>query len=107
METAGGDHGNSPQVSNTASVKTSVLTPPVNPAPGAGPESSFHFNNETSSSSPSAVVALTEFPDTPIQGAELTAILETDPAPMEVHGNGHVQSVQHHAVAHLHHELLP
>jgi VCBS repeat-containing protein len=107
METAGGDHGNSPQVSNTASVKTSVPTPPVNPAPGAGPESSFHFNNETSSSSPSAVVALTEFPDTPIQGAELTAILETDPAPMEVHGNGHVQSVQHHAVAHLHHELLP
>jgi len=106
MEAAGVDHGNSPQVLHTASVETSVPTQPADPAPGTGPESSFHFNNDTPSSSPSAVVDLTE-PDTPIQGAELTAILETAPATLEVHGNGHVQSGQHLALGHLPHDLLP
>jgi hypothetical protein len=107
VEEPDGGHGNSPQAPHTASVEISVPTPPAGPAPSAGPESSFHFNNDTPSSSPNAVVDLTELPDTPVQGAELTAVLETAPATLEVHGNGHVQSGQHLAVGHLSHDLMP
>jgi hypothetical protein len=102
------DHGNSPDVSHTASVNPSaVILQPTEPSPGtsgAGPEPAFHFKNQASG--PTAEIDLAELHD-PAHGAELTAILETDPAILEVHGNGHVQSGQHHALAHLPHELLP
>jgi hypothetical protein len=107
VEAAGGDHGSSPQASHTAAAD---LSQPADPAPGAGgagPESAFHFKNDAPSSNSTAVVDLTELPDTPVQSAELTAILETEPATLEVHGNGHVQSGQQHALAHLPHDLLP
>jgi VCBS repeat-containing protein len=110
-EVAVGDHGNSSHASHTASVNPlAVIHQPTEPAPGtsgAGPEPAFHFKNQAASSSPTAEVDLTELHDPPVHCADLTAILETDPAPLEVHGNGHVQSAQHHALAHLPHELLP
>jgi hypothetical protein len=108
-EVAGGGHGNSSQASHTASAHQSAVTPPTEPAPGAGgagPEPAFYFKNQASSSSPTAVVDLTELHD-PLVHAELTAILETDQASLEVHGNSHVQNGQHHAQAHSTHELLP
>lgn len=106
-EAASGGHGNSPNASDTVSANPSQPTEPGPGTGGAELEPAFHFKNEAPSSSPIAVVDLTELPDTSVQGADLTAILETDPAVLEVHGNSHAQSgQQHHAFAHLSHELL-
>lgn len=110
-EVAVGDDGNSPHASHTASVNQSaVILQPTEPSPGTsgtGPEPAFHFKNQALSTSPTAEVDLTELHEPPVHGADLTAILETDPATLDAHGNGHVQSGQHHALAHLPHELLP
>lgn len=109
-ELAAGDHGNPSHALHTVSNPSAVIHQPTEPAPetsGAAPDPAFHFRNQAPSPGPTAEVELTDLHDPPMHGAELTAILETDPAPSEVHGNGHVQSGQHHALAHSPHELLP
>ena len=91
----GVNHGNSKGAVTTAAEQTS------------GPESAFHFKDQSPFSGAAAVVDLTELQNPPVHGAELTAILETDHPPFEVHGNSHVQNGQHHALAHSPHDLLP
>ena len=109
-EPPGGGHGNSSQASHTAPADLSAATPePTESAPGtgAGSELSFVFKNQAPSSTPTGVADLAELFDPPGHGAELRAILETDPPTPEVHGNSHAQGGQHHALAHLTHDLLP
>ena len=113
VEVAGGGHGNSPQSSHTASVSPSAATlEPGDSAPGtggAGSEPAFDFKKEAPSFASTAVVDPTKLNDSPVlvHGEELTAILEASPATLEEHPGSHVQSGQHHALAHLPHDLLP
>ena len=72
-------------------------------------EPAFHFKNQGVPSSPIEVVELEQLKDWPVlpgHAGDLPAIPQVGPAAMEEHAASHVNNGQHHAIAHLPHELL-
>jgi VCBS repeat-containing protein len=104
-------NGNS-QASPAAAPNASAPAQPVEFAPwtgGAEQEPAFHFKNQGVPSSPIEVVELEQLKDWPVlpgHAGELPAIPQVGPAAMEEHAASHVNNGQHHATAHLPHELL-
>jgi len=76
---------------------------------GASQQPAFDFNNLATPSTPVEAVELEVPNGSPVllgPNVELAAILDVGPAAVEEHAAGHVNNGQHHAKAHLPHDLL-